>query len=90
MFHFLSINLAGGVDSFNILTPGGSGCSLYKEYFDARGRRAGIGLKREDILPIDGSTANIRRCSTMGVSKHLPVYKEIFGEGKGIFFANMG
>ena len=85
------INLAGGVDSFNILTPhDDSGCYLYDEYFEARGGRLGIGLKMDEILPIDGSSAKINGCNKMGVNKLLPAYKEIYEEGKGIFFANMG
>ena len=82
--------MAGGADSFNILTPGPSGCSLYNEYYEARGRGAGIGLGSDDILPIDGSSAGISGCDTLGVNKLLSAYKDIFDEGKGIFFANMG
>ncbi|KAL7554934.1 hypothetical protein ACHAWF_018496 [Thalassiosira exigua] len=85
------INLAGGADSFNILTPGTSGCaSLYDEYFEARGKGAGIGLTTSEILNIDGSSAGIDGCSTLGVNSMLSAYKDIFDEGKGIFFANMG
>jgi hypothetical protein len=84
------INLSGGVDSFNILTPGASNCPLYGEYLAARGGAAGIGLKRDEILPIDGSSARIPECDTLGVNKNLTAYKDIFDEGKGIFFANMG
>ena len=82
--------MAGGADSFNILTPGASGCALYKEYYEVRGRGAGIGLKRDEMLQIDGSSAGIKRCKKFGVNKLLSAYKEIFDEGKGVFFANMG
>ncbi len=85
------INLAGGVDSFNILTPGPSNCALYNEYMDARGKgSSNIGLKAEEILPIDGSSARLSQCSTLGVNKLLSAYKDIFDEGSGVFFANMG
>jgi len=85
------INLAGGADSFNILTPGSSDCSfLYDEYFEARGKGAGIGLTKDQILDIDASSAGISGCSTLGVNKLLPAYKDIFDEGKGVFFSNMG
>ena len=82
--------MAGGADSFNILTPGASGCSLYNEYYEARGKGAGIGLTSDDILPINGSSAGISGCGTFGVHKLLSAYKDIFDEGKGIFLANMG
>lgn len=82
--------MAGGADSFNILSPGSSGCTLYNEYFEARGRGAGIGLTPEEILNIDGSTAGISGCGTLGVNALLPAYRDIFNEGKGVFFANMG
>ena len=84
------ISLSGGADSFNILTPGTSDCPLYDEYFEARGKGAGIGLTSDDILPINGSSAGISECGTFGVNKLLSAYKGIFDEGKGIFLANMG
>lgn len=77
------INLAGGADSFNILTPGASGCSLYNEYWIARGRGAGIGLSEDKINNIDGSSAGIDGCGTLGVTSLLPAYRDIFNEGKG-------
>ena len=85
------IALSGGVDSFNILTPGPSNCSLYKEYMEARGYgQSNVGLKTDEILPIDGSSAGISQCDTLGVNKLLSAYKDIFDEGSGVFFANMG
>jgi uncharacterized protein (DUF1501 family) len=85
------ISLAGGVDSFNILTPGPSNCTLYNEYMDARGMgNSNIGLKPEEILPIDGSSAGISQCNTLGVNKLLSAYKDLFDVGSGVFFANMG
>lgn len=80
------VNLAGGVDSFNILTPGGS-CPLYDDYFIARGGDPGIGLKKTEIFAID-ATRSKQVCTTFGVNKKLPAYKDIYNEGKGIFFAN--
>ena len=86
------INLFGGLDSFNVLTPhkNGGSCSLYDDYFEARGGAGGIGLRMNQILPIDGSTAGISGCSTFGVNSMLTAFKEIFDEGKGVFLANMG
>jgi uncharacterized protein (DUF1501 family) len=84
------INLSGGVDSFNILTPGAKFCPLYNEYFAERGGAAGIGLMKDEILPIDGASAMIYECDTLGVNKNLTAFKDIYDEGKGIFFANMG
>ena len=85
------IYLGGGLDSFNLLTPhSDGGCSLYNNYFQARGGTDGVGLTSEDLLPIDGSSAGISGCNTFGVNKLIPAYKEIFDEGKGIFLANMG
>ena len=93
------INLAGGVDSFNILTPhsNGKNCALYDEYFEARGgqpntvdaaSRVGIGLKTTDMLDIDGSSQKIENCNLFGVNKMLDAYRDIYAEGKGVFFAN--
>jgi hypothetical protein len=85
------IYLGGGVDSFNILAPHSNGdCSLYDNYFEARGGSEGIGLKVEELLTIDGSSAGIEGCNTFGVNKLMSAYKEIYDEGKGIFLANMG
>ena len=85
------INLSGGADSFNILTPhNDSGCYLYDEYLRERGGHNGIGLTLEEILPINGKSAGIVGCNTFGVNKLISVYKEIYDEGKGIFLANMG
>ena len=85
------IHLNGGVDSFNILTPhNDSGCYLYDNYFQARGGVEGIGLNISDILTIDGSSAGIDGCNTFGVNKLMSTYKDIYDEGRGIFFANMG
>ena len=86
----MHINLSGGVDSFNILTPGATFCPLYNEYFEARGGAAGIGLMKDEVLPIDGASAMIFECDTLGVNKNLTAFKDIYDEGKGIFFANMG
>ena len=93
------INLAGGVDSFNILTPhsNGKNCALYDEYFEARGgqpntvdegRRVGIGLRETDMLDIDGTSQNIENCDRFGVNSMLKAYKDIFDDKKGLFFAN--
>ena len=49
-----------------------------------------IGLKRDEILPINGSSARISQCDTMGVNQLLSAYQTIFDEGSGVFFANMG
>jgi len=58
---------------------------------DARGMGASnVGLKIDEILPIDGSSAGISQCDTLGVNKLLSAYKDIFDEGSGVFFANMG
>lgn len=63
------------------------GCYLYDNYLDARG---GIGLRQNELLPIDGASAKITGCDTFGVNRKLPIYQEIYNEGKGIFFANTG
>ena len=85
------INLFGGIDSFNILTPHSEGgCYLYDDYFEARGGDEGIGLTIDELLTIDGSSAGIDGCNTFGVNSMLPAFKNIYDEGKGIFLANMG
>jgi len=58
---------------------------------EARGMgESNVGLKIDEILPIDGSSAGISQCDTLGVNKLLSAYKDIFDEGSGVFFANMG
>jgi len=85
------INLFGGIDSFNVLTPhSNGGCYLYDDYFEARGGDVGVGLTLDEILPIDGSSAGINGCKTFGVNSLLPSLKDIYDEGRGLFFANMG
>lgn len=85
------VDLFGGADSFNILTPHpDGGCYLYDDYFAARGGEKGIGLTTDDMNPINGSSAGIPGCTKMGVHKKLSAYKDIFDEGAGIFFSNMG
>lgn len=85
------INLAGGIDSYNVLTPHpDKGCYLYDEYFQARGGGRGIGLRASEMRTIDGTSAGISGCDTFGVNSLLPAFKNIYTEGKGIFVANMG
>jgi hypothetical protein len=86
------INLFGGLDSFNVLTPhkNGGSCSLFDDYFEARGGTFGIGLRMDQILPIDGSSAGISGCELFGVNSMLTSFQEIYDEGKGLFLANMG
>ena len=87
----LYIDLFGGIDSFNILTPHpDGGCDLYDDYFAARGGEMGIGLTPDEMNIIDGSSAGIPGCSKMGVHKKMSIYKDIFDEGSGIFIAGMG
>ena len=77
--------------SYNLLAPhNDGGCYLYDDYYQARGGTAGVGMTIDDMLKIDGSSAGIEGCSTFGVNKLMSSYKEIYDEGKGIFFANMG
>ena len=86
------INLFGGADTFNFLTPhdNGGSCTLYDDYFEARGGARGIGLRMDQMLPIDGSTAGISGCDTFGVNNMLTAFKDIYEEGKGVWLANMG
>lgn len=85
------INLSGGLDSYNILTPyDDPSCYLYEDYYQNRGGRQGVGLKLDEMHPIDGSSAGIDGCNTFGVHRRMGAYKDIFDEGKGIFIASMG
>ena len=74
------------------MTPGPEDCMLYEEYSKARDGvgRSFFGLKRDEILPINGTSARISQCNTLGVNHLLPAYQCIFDEGCGVFFANMG
>ena len=82
--------MGGGADSFNILTPGASGCALYRDYYEVRGRGAGIGLKRDEMLQIDGSSAGIKRCKKFGVNKLLSAYKKYLMKVKVYFLPIWG
>jgi uncharacterized protein (DUF1501 family) len=90
-FRGVLVNLFGGADTFNFLTPHNEGgCYLYDDYFEARGGRNGIGLRIDQILAINGTSAGIVGCRTFGVNNLLPAFKDIYDQGKGIFLANMG
>jgi hypothetical protein len=89
--HFNLLSTIVCSDSFNILAPGPEDCLLYDEYSKARGvGKSSIGLKRDEMLPINGTSARISQCETLGVNQLLPAYQSIFNEGSGVFFANMG
>ena len=87
------------MDSFNILAPHPNKreCPLYEDYFEARGgqtntvdstNRAGIGLTGRQMVQIDGTSQKIEGCDVFGVNSHLRAFKDIYKEGKGLFFAN--
>lgn len=85
------INLAGGADSYNFLTPHpDGGCHLWDEYRQARGGKSGIALQADKVLPINGESAGVSGCSTFGMNRMLKGLKAIYDEGKGIWVANMG
>jgi len=77
--------LSGGLDSFNVLTPHTT-CSLYKSYARERGF---VKLEGGEMLEIDASDSE-QPCTSFGVHYRLPVFRDLYNAGKGIFFANTG
>jgi uncharacterized protein (DUF1501 family) len=80
------LQLSGGLDSFNVLMPHTS-CSTYKYY---RNAREVLAYKEEDMLSITNNDADVYDCDKFGVNKRIPILKEIFDDGNGIFMANIG
>ncbi|MGJ8696858.1 MAG: DUF1501 domain-containing protein [Verrucomicrobiaceae bacterium] len=74
--------LAGGNDSFNMLTPNsGDG---YAEYQAARG---GLALPAESLLDLSYAVPDGR---DLGLAGQMPALKDLFTGGKASFVANVG
>ena len=43
---------------------------------------------KTQILAIDGSSQKVENCALFGVNRHIPAYRDIYKEGRGLFFAN--
>ena len=87
------INLFGGMDSLNMLTPHPNGCqALYDEYVGTRGDN--LALLASEILEIpigsDPSTQPVQPCNSFGVNSHLDELQKMYNNGDAIFFANIG
>jgi uncharacterized protein (DUF1501 family) len=81
------VHLFGGMDSFYMLAPHPSCGDLYDEYKAVRS--AAAALKSTDMLEIDASSSE-QPCDTFGLNKKLPIMKELYDNGHGLFFANTG
>ncbi len=83
------VNLAGGMDSFNVLVPH-SGCAgtnyLYDQYAAVRDELA---LSQSDILQIDASTSS-QPCKTFGIHPNLGFLQKLYNDGDLAFLANIG
>ena len=77
--------LHGGVDWFNVLAPHTS-CSLYSSY---RKNRGPLTLYLHEMLRIEAGQTE-QPCTSFGVHHKLPIFKDIFDEGNGLFIANIG
>jgi len=87
----IHVNLFGGMDSMSMLAPHPDGCqALYDEYKDARG--SGLFLTPGEMVKIDvdASTSDPQPCTSFGVHSSLSALADIYNDGDGIFFTNIG
>jgi hypothetical protein len=85
------VNLAGGLDSYNILMPhsscsGTGGKDLYLDYRTVRGMLA---LDNDQMLPID-ATSSGQPCKIFGIHPSLTVAQQLYNDKDLIFLANVG
>jgi hypothetical protein len=85
------VNLFGGMDSMNMLTPHPDGCpSLYNEYKYYRGVKNSLtGTSNPTFVKIDATTSD-QPCTFFGVNSKLNNLANIYNEGDGVFFASIG
>jgi len=86
------VNLAGGMDSFNILMPrsqciGTGGKDLYVDYKTVRGELA---LDNNTMLPINSSSSAAQPCKTFGIHPSFSVAQQLYNEQDLVFLANVG
>jgi len=83
------LHLFGGMDSFYMLAPHPEKCSgLYDQYKNLR--QAAATLDFSNMVEIDATGSPGQPCSHFGLNKNLPILKEIYDNGDGMFFANTG
>jgi hypothetical protein len=85
------VNLAGGLDSYNILMPRSScsstgGKDLYLDYQTVRGELA---LDNNTMLPIN-VTSSGQPCKIFGIHPSLTVAQQLYNDKDLIFLANVG
>ena len=81
------VMLFGGMDSFHMLAPH-KDCALYSEYEEMRGP---MKLAKTSMLEVDATQSDAEQpCENFGLHNKLPVMKEIYDNGHGIFLANTG
>jgi hypothetical protein len=79
------LHLSGGMDGFNLLTPHTS-CGNYRSYLK---NREVLALRESEMLPIKNDDPD-QPCEKFGVHNAIPAMKDIYDNGHGIFFANIG
>jgi len=85
--------LGGGADTYHMLAP--HTCApidVYSRFRAIRGKNSlseGIGLKREDMLVIDGNNTD-QPCSQFGIHPNLPILHELYNAGHATFVSNAG
>ena len=84
VFFFMS----GGVDSYNLVVPKGN-CGAKDMYNEYKTARKGHTIDKDDLLDID-ATGSGQQCNTFGINKNFPILKEMYDQGDGMFFLNMG
>ena len=76
------ILLAGGNDSFNMLTPRGT--SEYQAYVASRGN---LSLPQEQILPL---STTLQTGLDLGIHPSMPEVQQLYKDGKLAFVSNVG
>ena len=86
-------NLAGGVDSYNMLAP--YSCSpidVYDNYRKVRGQSElseGIGMPLDRLLEIPANNT-AQPCSSFGIHEMLPALRDLYLDEEALFIANAG
>ena len=85
------VNLAGGIDSYNILMPrskcsGTGGKDLYMDYKTVRGELA---LSNSSMLPIN-AISSAQPCKFFGIHPSLTVLQQLYNQKDLVFLANVG
>jgi len=87
----IHVNLFGGMDSMSMLAPHPDGCqALYNEYKKERGSGLFLEPGEMEKILVTGSTSDPQPCTSFGVHSSLSALADIYNDGDGIFFTNIG